>query len=112
MRILHLPGRCRLRRSGRCLPGQPVQVIDTGYAIHLQSEGVSKGTAIVALARDMGLSPRDFFAIGDGANDAQMLEWAGRGVTIANAHPATKAAASDVMDEGYGKGFGTGRKKV
>ncbi|MFZ1898157.1 phosphoglycolate phosphatase [Methanoregula sp.] len=93
------------------LAGQPVQVIDTGYAIHLQSEGVSKGTAIVALARDMGLSPRDFFAIGDGANDAQMLEWAGRGVTIANAHPATKAAASDVMDEGYGKGFVQAVKK-
>ena len=43
------------------LAGQPVQVIDTGYAIHLQSEGVSKGTAIVALARDMGLSPRGLF---------------------------------------------------
>ena len=68
MRILHLPGQCRLKRSG-VLAGQPVQVIDTGFAIHLQSEGVSKGTALVALARDMDLSPRDFFAIGDGEND-------------------------------------------
>jgi hypothetical protein len=93
------------------LAGQPVQVIDTGYAIHLQSEGVSKGTALVALARDMGLSPRDFFAIGDGVNDIQMLQWAGRGVTIANAHPATKAAASDVMEEGFGKGFVQAVKK-
>ena len=86
-------------------------MIDTGFAIHLQSEGVSKGTALVALARDMGLSPKDFFAIGDGINDAQMLEQAGRGVTIANAHPETKAAASDVMEDGYGKGF-ISRKKV
>jgi hypothetical protein len=93
------------------LAGQPVQVIDTGFAIHLQSEGVSKGTALIALARDMGLSPQDFFAIGDGANDVQMLAWAGRGVTIANAHPATKAAASDVMEEGYGKGFVQAVKK-
>jgi len=93
------------------LSGQPVQVIDTGYAIHLQSEGISKGTALVALARDMGLSPEDFFAIGDGENDIQMLERAGSGVTIANAHPATKAAASDVMEQGYGKGFVQAVKK-
>lgn len=93
------------------LSGQPVQVIDTGFAIHLQSEGVSKGTTLVALARDMGLSPQDFFAIGDGENDIRMLENAGRGVTIANAHPATKAAASDVMNEGFGTGFVEAVKK-
>ena len=40
--------------------GQTVQVIDTGFAIHLQAEGISKGTALLALARDMGLSPKDF----------------------------------------------------
>ena len=93
------------------LAGHPVQVIDTGFAIHLQSEGVSKGTALLALARDMGLSPKDFFAIGDGVNDIQMLEWAGRGVTIANAHPATKAAASEVMEEANGRGFVQAVKK-
>ncbi len=93
------------------LAGQTVQVIDTGFAIHLQAEGISKGTALLALARDMGLSPKDFFAIGDGINDVQMLEWAGRGVTIANAHPATKKAASDIMEEAYGKGFVQATKK-
>ena len=93
------------------LSSQPVQVIDTGYAIHLQSEGISKGTALVALARDMDLSPQDFFAIGDGINDAGMLAAAGRGVTLANAHPATKTVASDVMDDGYGKGFVQAIKK-
>ena len=93
------------------LSGQPVQVIDTGYAIHLQSEGVSKGTTLVALARDMDLSPNDFFAIGDGINDAGMLAAAGRGVTLANAHPATKTVASDVMEDGYGKGFVQAVKK-
>ena len=93
------------------LAGHPVQVIDTGFAIHLQSEGVSKGTSLLALARDMGLSPKDFFAIGDGVNDIQMLEWAGRGVTVANAHPATKAAASDVMEEANGRGFVQAVKK-
>ena len=32
----------------------PVQVIDTGYAIHLQTPGINKGTALVALAREDG----------------------------------------------------------
>jgi len=93
------------------LAGQPVQVIDTGFAIHLQSEGISKGTALRALAGDMGLSPTDFFAIGDGINDARMLEWAGLGITIANAHPATKRVAADVMEEAYGNGFVQAVKK-
>ena len=93
------------------LAGQPVQVIDTGFAIHLQSEGVSKGSTLPLLARDLGLSPKDFFAIGDGINDAGMLMAAGKGVTVANAHPETKKAASDVMDEEYGSGFVQAVKK-
>ena len=93
------------------LSGHPLQILDTGFAIHLQSEGISKGTALLSLARDIGLSPKDFFAIGDGINDVQMIEWAGKGVTIANGHPETKRAASDVMDESYGKGFVQAIKK-
>lgn len=83
----------------------PVQVIDTGYAIHLQSPGISKGTALVALARDMGLVPADFLAIGDSVNDVQMLKTAGIGITVANAHPATKAVAQYIAGKEYGDGF-------
>lgn len=93
------------------LADQPVQVIDTGFAIHLQSEGISKASTLALLARDMGLSPKDFFAIGDGVNDAGMLAAAGRGVTVANAHPETKKAASDVIDAEYGTGFKKAVKK-
>jgi phosphoglycolate phosphatase (TIGR01487 family) len=69
------------------LKDHPVQVIDTGYAIHLQSPGINKGTALVELAREMGLVPADFLAIGDSLNDIQMLKTAGIGITVANAHP-------------------------
>lgn len=87
------------------LYGDPVQVIDTGYAIHLQSPGINKGTALVPLARDMGLSPSDFLAIGDSLNDIQMLRAAGTGVTVANAHPETKRVARYVSEKEYGAGF-------
>ena len=87
------------------LKNHPVQVIDTGYAIHLQAPGIDKGTALVALAEEMGLQPSDFLAIGDSVNDIHMLRMAGVGVTVANAHPDTKAAAEFIAEKEYGDGF-------
>ncbi|OPX64898.1 MULTISPECIES: phosphoglycolate phosphatase [unclassified Methanoregula] len=87
------------------LRDHPVQVIDTGYAIHLQVPGINKGTALVDLAGRMGLAPTDFLAIGDSVNDIQMLKTAGIGITVANAHPDTKAAAQYVAKKAYGDGF-------
>jgi phosphoglycolate phosphatase (TIGR01487 family) len=83
----------------------PVQVIDTGYAIHLQAPGINKGTALIELAREMGLIPADFLAIGDSLNDIQMLKTAGIGITVANAHPDTKAASQYIARKEYGDGF-------
>jgi hydroxymethylpyrimidine pyrophosphatase-like HAD family hydrolase len=80
-------------------------VIDTGYAIHLQAQGIDKGTALEALASEMGLLPSDFLAIGDSVNDIQMLRTAGIGVTVANAHPDVKAVAEFVAEKEYGDGF-------
>lgn len=87
------------------LKDYPVQVIDTGYAIHLQSPGISKGTALVAIAEKMGLAPSDFLAIGDSVNDIQMLQTAGIGIAVANAHPGTKAVAQYITGKEYGNGF-------
>lgn len=89
----------------RVLHDQPVQVIDTGYAIHLQAPGISKGTALVELAGKMGLAPADFLAIGDSLNDVQMLKTAGIGIAVANAHPDTKAVAAYIAGKEYGDGF-------
>ncbi len=89
----------------KVLRDYPVQVIDTGYAIHLQAPGVNKGTALVALAQTMGLAPADFLAIGDSLNDVQMLKTAGIGITVANAHPDAKAAAEYIAGKEYGDGF-------
>jgi phosphoglycolate phosphatase (TIGR01487 family) len=87
------------------LRDEPVNVLDTGYAIHLQTLGIDKGTALEALAKEMGLIPSDFLAIGDSLNDIQMLKKAGIGVTVANAHPDTKAVVEFVSEKEYGMGF-------
>jgi HAD superfamily hydrolase (TIGR01484 family) len=84
------------------LNGHPIKVIDTGYAIHLQVDGVSKATALDRLARELGLVPSDFLAIGDSMNDIEMLLKAGIGVAVANAHPQTKKVASWVTGKMYG----------
>lgn len=91
--------------------GSPVRVIDTGYAIHLQVPGVNKGTAFERLAADLGISMGEFLALGDSMNDIEMLKKAGKGVAVANAHPATKNVADWVTEGKYGEGFVEAIKK-
>jgi phosphoglycolate phosphatase (TIGR01487 family) len=83
----------------------PVQVLDTGFAIHLQSPGVNKGTTFLDFAEEYGLDPKEVLAIGDCINDTQMIKNAGIGITVANGHPETKAAAAYVAEKIYGDGF-------
>ena len=93
------------------LRDHPVQVIDTGFAIHLQTPGINKGTTLAMLAEILDLTPEDFLAVGDSVNDTRMLQVAGIGIAVANAHPDTKAAADYVTKEPYGSGFTEGVKK-
>ncbi|MCK9277841.1 MAG: phosphoglycolate phosphatase [Methanoculleus sp.] len=83
----------------------PIQVLDTGFALHLQAPGVSKGAAMRELAGNMGLLPGDILAIGDSENDIEMLEAAGIGVAVANAAAPTRSAADWVSESAYGDGF-------
>ena len=87
------------------LRDHPVRVLDTGFAIHLQQEGVSKATALAALARAMGMTPADFVAIGDSENDTEMIKTAGAGAAVGNAVPGAKAAADFVATAPFGDGF-------
>jgi 5-amino-6-(5-phospho-D-ribitylamino)uracil phosphatase len=64
--------------------------------LDLGPEGVNKAVALAALAADLGVAPADCLAIGDGRNDIEMLQWAGRGVAMAEAPPEVKASADDV----------------
>lgn len=93
------------------LRDHPVSVIDTGFAIHLQTPGITKGSTLVPVAEALGLTPEDFLAVGDSVNDTLMIGAAGIGVAVANAHPDTKAAADYVTQEPYGSGFVEGVKK-
>jgi Cof subfamily protein (haloacid dehalogenase superfamily) len=58
--------------------------------------GVSKATGVEELAHPLGITAEDIVAFGDMPNDVPMLQWAGLGVAMGNAHPAAVAAADEV----------------
>lgn len=89
----------------------PVEVIDTGFAIHLQIPGVTKGAAFEKLAAEMGLAPADFLAAGDSVNDVSMLKLGGISVVPANASPEAKEAADHVMERSFGEGTADALRK-
>ena len=63
------------------------------YFLELAAAGVTKGAGLDFLAHRMGFGPADTIAFGDGENDVELLEWAGYGVAVENAHERVKAAA-------------------
>ncbi|HEU0129021.1 MAG TPA: HAD-IIB family hydrolase, partial [Pseudonocardiaceae bacterium] len=69
----------------------------TGHGlIELSAPGVTKGSGLARLAAERGVSPAEVLAFGDMPNDLSMLEWAGCGVAMANAHPVVLGAADEV----------------
>lgn len=57
----------------------------------------SKGTALKAVLKDMGIKPENVLAIGDGENDIEMLQLAGVAVAVGNADERLKAVADHVV---------------
>jgi Cof subfamily protein (haloacid dehalogenase superfamily) len=64
--------------------------------LDLAPEGVSKASALADVARRLGVAQEDVLAIGDGRNDLEMLQWAGRGVAMGQAPLEVQEAADDV----------------
>ena len=69
----------------------------TGHGlIELSAPGVTKGTGLAGVATELGVPPADVVAFGDMPNDLPMLQWAGWGVAMANAHPGVLATADEI----------------
>ncbi|MGH3823456.1 MAG: HAD family hydrolase [Pseudonocardiaceae bacterium] len=69
----------------------------TGYGlIEISAPGITKGAGLARLAAELGIAPADVLAVGDMPNDLSMLQWAGHGVAMANAHPTVLEAADEI----------------
>ncbi len=94
-----------VERARELLKGYPdIEVVDTGFAVHIKSKKINKGTGLRRIAKLMNLSPKDFVAIGDSPNDIEMLLASGFGVAVGNAHPELKKVAALVTKGEHGAG--------
>jgi hydroxymethylpyrimidine pyrophosphatase-like HAD family hydrolase len=75
--------------------------------LEISATGVDKATALAAHCADLGIHADDVLAFGDGFNDLAMVTWAGRGVAVANAHPALLAAADEITASNDDDGVAT-----
>ena len=55
--------------------------------------GVTKGAGLDFLAEQLGFTKEQTIAFGDGENDVELVEWAGFGIAVENAHERVKAVA-------------------
>ncbi|MBI4390754.1 MAG: HAD-IIB family hydrolase, partial [candidate division NC10 bacterium] len=81
-------------RARRGLPGPPPHLVRSEPTyLEVLPPGVNKGAALAELARQLGIPLDQVVAFGDNLNDLEMVEAAGFGVAVGNAHPDVKARA-------------------
>lgn len=75
--------------------GTGARLLSAGISdeIEVLPYNVSKGTALKALLKEMGITPNQVMALGDGENDVEMLQLVGLGVAMGNASAHVKSVA-------------------
>jgi hydroxymethylpyrimidine pyrophosphatase-like HAD family hydrolase len=58
---------------------------------------VNKGVALAELANQLDIPRSAVVAIGDQANDLEMIQWAGLGLAMGNAIPELKSIANQQL---------------
>jgi hydroxymethylpyrimidine pyrophosphatase-like HAD family hydrolase len=68
-----------------------------GHTLQVRPPGVSKWSGVLAFCADQGLDPGRVLAVGDSANDLELLEAAKVACAVAGASPAVLARADHVL---------------
>jgi Cof subfamily protein (haloacid dehalogenase superfamily) len=63
------------------------------YFLEFASPAVTKGSGLDFVSEHLGFSRERTVAFGDGENDVELVDWAGYGVAVANAHDRVLGAA-------------------
>ncbi|MCT4398866.1 Cof-type HAD-IIB family hydrolase [Pediococcus ethanolidurans] len=80
------------------------QQVDVGVwggpnsVLEVVSKGIQKAKAVAYIAKQYHIDRQNIVAFGDEHNDAEMLDYAGRGVAMQNATPIIKSIANDVTE--------------
>jgi len=76
-----------------------LEVVRTGFAIHVNEPGMNKGAGIRHALEPLGIDPVDCIGVGDSPNDLPMFATVGWSVAVGSAFPEVKAAASAVASD-------------
>jgi hydroxymethylpyrimidine pyrophosphatase-like HAD family hydrolase len=63
------------------------------YFLEFASPDVTKAAGVAFVAEHLGFARERTVAFGDGENDVELVEWAGYGVAVGNAHDEVKRVA-------------------
>ena len=74
------------------------------YLVEVLTKGVNKAFGLEKLAQKLNILPSEIAAIGDAANDIEMLEYAGLAIAMGNASEEVKAIADIVTDTNENNG--------
>jgi Cof subfamily protein (haloacid dehalogenase superfamily) len=75
------------------------------YFLEFAHPDVSKGSGLEFVAERLGFEPEETVACGDGENDRELLDWAGFGVAVANAHDDVLSRADLVVPSVHEEGI-------
>jgi Cof subfamily protein (haloacid dehalogenase superfamily) len=87
----------RLKQIEQSLRGVSTATFSKKNYLEIIPAGVNKATALVALARLLGVELTEVAAIGDAPNDLEMLSEAGLAIAMGNASDRVKAVADLVV---------------
>ena len=74
------------------------------YLVEVLKKGVNKAYGLEQLARELNIEPSEIAAIGDAANDIEMLEYAGLAIAMGNASEEVKSISDIVTDTNENNG--------
>ena len=74
------------------------------YLVEVLTKGVNKAFGLEKLAKELNIQSSEIAAIGDAANDIEMLEYAGLAIAMGNASEEVKAIADIVTDTNENNG--------
>ncbi|RIV34370.1 HAD family hydrolase [Micromonospora radicis] len=80
--------------------------------VEISAAGVTKAAGLAWYCHRIGVEASQVLAFGDMPNDVPLLTWAGRGVAVANAHPAVLAIADEVTSANSTDGVAAYLEKV
>lgn len=78
--------------------------ISKPFFLEVINSNTSKGIALEALAKNIGISSHEVIAIGDSYNDISMIEYAGLGVAVDNAYDEIKSRADYISKSNIDNG--------